>query len=93
MKRLCARAPDLDIFGSGYVIRDAAGWELTEAGRCFLEAVEMDAAAADDQTAVQVIFAPAARVPTAPILRLVADNEGGRRDDRPAHRSDRSLVA
>jgi hypothetical protein len=41
MKRLSALAPDLDIFGSRYVLRDVAGWQLTEAGHAFLAALEM----------------------------------------------------
>ena len=57
MKLLSARAPDLDIFGSGYVLRDDAGWKLTEAGHAFLVAVEMPASAIHDQelTPVEVI--------------------------------------
>jgi hypothetical protein len=93
MKRLSDRAPDLDIFGSRYVVRDAVGWELAEAGRCFLAAAEIRAAATDDQAAVEVILAPNVRPSTVPVLRLVANNEQGRRCDRPASRSDRSLVA
>lgn len=40
MKRLSARAPGLDIFTSGYVLRHASGWEITDAGREFLESIE-----------------------------------------------------
>jgi hypothetical protein len=40
MKRLAARAPDLDIFGQGFVIRDNAGWHLTAVGREFLQSIE-----------------------------------------------------
>jgi hypothetical protein len=32
-KRLAARAPGLDIFTHAFVLRDAAGWQITEAGR------------------------------------------------------------
>jgi hypothetical protein len=39
-KRLAGRVQSIDIFGSGYVIRDAAGWEITAAGREFLRALE-----------------------------------------------------
>jgi hypothetical protein len=38
MKRLAARAPDLDIFSQSFVLRDNAGWQITDAGRAFLEA-------------------------------------------------------
>jgi hypothetical protein len=40
IKRLAGRVQSIDIFGSGYVIRDAAGWEITAAGREFLRALE-----------------------------------------------------
>jgi len=37
MKRLAARAPDLDIFSQSFVLRDSAGWQITDAGRAFLD--------------------------------------------------------
>jgi hypothetical protein len=40
MKGLAARAPGLDIFTSGYVLRDASGWRITEAGREFIKSIE-----------------------------------------------------
>ena len=40
IKRLAGRVLSIDIFGSGYVIRDAAGWEITAAGREFLRVLE-----------------------------------------------------
>ena len=40
IKRLAARVPTIDIFGSGYVIRDHEGWEITATGRDFLRALE-----------------------------------------------------
>jgi hypothetical protein len=40
MKRLAARAPELDIFTSGYVLRDLGGWQITEKGREFLVLIE-----------------------------------------------------
>jgi hypothetical protein len=43
MKRLAARAPGLSIFSSGYVIRDASGWQITDAGRAFLTSIEAPA--------------------------------------------------
>jgi hypothetical protein len=36
-KRLAARAPDLDIFSQSFVLRDNAGWQITGAGRAFLD--------------------------------------------------------
>ena len=40
MRRLAARAPDLEIFGQGLVLRDAMAWQLTEAGRALLLTIE-----------------------------------------------------
>jgi hypothetical protein len=40
LKRLAQRAPTIDIFGSGYVLRDDEGWEITAAGRDFLRMLE-----------------------------------------------------
>ena len=37
MKRLAARPPDLDIFSQSFVLRDNAGWQITDAGRAFLD--------------------------------------------------------
>ena len=40
IKRLAGRAPVIDIFGAGYVLRDNEGWQITPAGRDFLAALE-----------------------------------------------------
>ena len=40
MRRLAARVPAIDIFGCRYVLRDDEGWQITEAGRRFLDALE-----------------------------------------------------
>ena len=40
MKRLAARAPELDIFTSGYVLREPSGWQITAKGREFLISIE-----------------------------------------------------
>jgi len=95
MKRLSALAPDLDIFGSFYVLRDDAGWQLTEAGYAFLAAVEMPVPATPEQEiTLQVIVAPApVGQASAPRLRLVADNRRGRRRARAKDRTNRSRVA
>jgi hypothetical protein len=39
-KRLAARAPELDIFCQSFVLRDEAGWQITDAGVAFLAAIE-----------------------------------------------------
>lgn len=40
MKRLLARAPDLDIFSQKLVFRDDGGWQITQAGLALLTAIE-----------------------------------------------------
>ncbi|QIG99515.2 MULTISPECIES: aminoacyl-tRNA deacylase [unclassified Bradyrhizobium] len=40
IKRLASRVPELDIFSSFYVLRDVEGWQITSAGREFLQALE-----------------------------------------------------
>jgi hypothetical protein len=40
MKRLAARAPELDIFSQRLVLRDAVGWQLSDAGWQLLGALE-----------------------------------------------------
>ena len=45
LKRLAGRVPSIDIFGSGYVLHDREGWEITAEGReflCTLEAITQD---------------------------------------------------
>jgi hypothetical protein len=45
-KRMLAQAPDLDIFSQNLVVRDAAGWQITDAGRSLLASIEKPAAVA-----------------------------------------------
>ncbi|MDP3691606.1 aminoacyl-tRNA deacylase [Bradyrhizobium sp.] len=52
IKRLAARVAAIDIFGCGYVLRDAEGWQITAAGREFLDALE--AVTQDNQPPVPV---------------------------------------
>jgi hypothetical protein len=103
MKRLSARAPDLDIFSSGYVLRDEAGWQLTEAGQAFLASMEMPASietaapatCAHEVGPLEVIVTLQAptRQPAAPALRLVVDNSRARRRTRRKERADGHKVA
>jgi hypothetical protein len=58
MKRLAARAPGLDIFTSGYVLRDSSGWQITDAGRKFLESIEAQTAGAVVEPAAPPIVVP-----------------------------------
>jgi hypothetical protein len=47
LRRLAARAPDLDIFGQGLILRDSSGWQITPEGRAFLDWLESGAAPAN----------------------------------------------
>ena len=40
MRRLAARAPKLEIFSDGFVLRDDRGWCITDHGRQFLASLE-----------------------------------------------------
>ena len=40
VRRLASRASSLDLFGSGYIIRDHGGWQITGDGREFLATLE-----------------------------------------------------
>ena len=46
LKRLAARAPDLDIFGQKLILCDSSGWQITPEGRAFLDWLESGAASA-----------------------------------------------
>jgi hypothetical protein len=60
MKRLAARAPDLDIFTQALVLRDDAGWQITDAGRARLAFLEKPAprTADVDQSAEPIATPP-----------------------------------
>ena len=47
LRRLAARAPGLDIFGQGLILRDSLGWQITPEGRVFLDWLESGAASAN----------------------------------------------
>lgn len=74
MKRLKARAPELDIFGSRFVLRDGSGWQITDSGRAFISKLEAPSAATpmDDQPPEEPVeLSPR---PPAPPLRLIGIN-------------------
>ena len=62
LKRLAARAPDLDIFGQRLILRDSSGWQITPEGRAFLDWLESGAASANVPVAE---LSPNARLPEA----------------------------
>jgi hypothetical protein len=96
MKRLSARAPDLDIFSSSYVLRDDAGWQLTAAGHAFLASLEMPAPITSDHEigSLEVIVTVQAPAPQAAApVRLVVDNPLGRRRASGKDRATRYKLA
>jgi hypothetical protein len=68
-KRLAARAPGLDIFSQSFVLRDDAGWQITDAGRAFLASVETPI-----QVTAPEVVAPSVPPPASPPIRLVGVN-------------------
>jgi hypothetical protein len=72
-KRLAARAPSLDIFSQALVLRDDAGWQITDAGRALLTSIEtpMPIVAGDEQPETIVSLT---LVPPAPPLQLIGLN-------------------
>ncbi len=91
-KRMAARAPDLEIFSQSFVLRDDAGWQITDAGRAFLASVETPIQlAADNEQPPEAVATPVPTPPPPPI-RLVAVNRRGRRR-RPQDRMRPPAVA
>jgi hypothetical protein len=90
LKRLAGRVPSIDIFGSGYVLCDRDGWEITADGRDFLRALE--AVTQDNRTAE--IGPPASQALEAaerpPGTLIVV---GHRFKNRLRHRQDAALAA
>ena len=64
LKRLAARAPGLDIFSQRLVLRDNAGWQITDAGRAFLDALETGAPLAPEKLSPETVPA----MPQPPLL-------------------------
>ena len=59
-KRLAARAPGLDIFSQALVLRDADGWQITDAGRTLLASIETRVPTTpDSEHAPEVVVEPA----------------------------------
>jgi hypothetical protein len=88
-KRLLARAPDLDIFSQALVVRDENGWQITEAGRALLAAIESPAAPVVDETpqaapAEPPTYSTSAPLPMPLIGRRPRKSWRRRRAGRPA---------
>ena len=76
-KRLAARAPGLDIFSQALVLRDADGWQITNAGRTLLASIEMRVPTTPQSD--QAVVAEPVAFPAPQPMRLV-------RTDRRAQR-------
>jgi hypothetical protein len=84
LKRLADRAPSLDIFTQGFVIRDTAGWQLTDAGQMMLRRLE-DPVQGIASPILTIAAAPAKAVDARPpvVLKLVGLHDRSRRRCRP----------
>src|SRR5258706_15001533 len=71
-RRLAARAPDLDIFSQSFVLRDNAGWQITDAGRAFLEFLQKPIQpTSDDRQAPDVAVISVLPPVASPIMLVV----------------------
>jgi hypothetical protein len=84
MKRLAARAPELDVFRSRFVLRDDAGWQITDSGRAFLTSLESAATLPPVLEILEVVPGPPPSAP--PLLRLIGTKR--RRKSRRARAPD-----
>ena len=85
-KRLAARAPDLDIFSQSLVTCDAHLWQITEAGRALLAAIDSPAAAVVDEAPRGAPGEPATYSTSAPLPM----SHIGRRQQHKARRRRRA---
>jgi hypothetical protein len=76
MRRLAARAPNLEIFADAFVLRDDRGWSITDSGRQFLASLEapIPVYAEEPQQPPGPRAAAVTASPIQPTLRLVVDN-------------------
>ncbi len=74
MKRLAAGVPQLDIFGSAFVVRQENGWRITDTGRQFLIKLEAPIQPISESEQPSGHDAGAAPLKLVPKLRLVVDN-------------------
>jgi hypothetical protein len=81
-KRLLARAPGLDIFSQSLVVRDTQGWQITEAGRALLAAIENPAASLVAEEVSSALAEQPGYSTSAPLRA----NPVGRRRDRKSRR-------
>ena len=80
-KRLAARAPGLDIFSQALVLRDADGWQITNAGRTLLASIEMRVPTTPESEQIPAVVAEPVAFPAPQPMRLVRTDRR-RRDAR-----------
>src|SRR5205814_1372742 len=88
-KRLLARAPHLDIFSQSLVLCDAHWWQITEAGRTLLAAIENPGAPVVEEAlqgtpAEPAIYSTSAPMPMNLVGRRQRKARRRRRAARPA---------
>lgn len=83
MKRLAAHAPQLDIFGSAFVLRDESGWQITDIGRQFLDSLETASPIHCKEQQDEIASVRPTLNLVQPVLRLVVDNTRSRTDHAP----------
>ena len=81
LKTLAARAPSLDIFSEGFVVRDDAGWQLTDIGRAALHRIEHPAPLKSTPPKLELVAraVPASPERPKPVLQIVGRNDRRRR--------------
>ena len=82
LRRLADRAPSLDIFTQGFVVRDPAGWQLTDAGQIMLRRLE-EPVQAIAKPEIAAVPAKAIEPRPLPPLKLVGLHDRSRRRRRP----------
>ena len=87
--RMQSRAPGLDIFSQSLIVRDTQGWQITEAGRALLAAIEDPAASlvAEEMSSVlaeQPVYSTSAPLLATPVGRRDRKSRRRRRMGRPA---------
>ena len=78
-KKLAARTPELDIFTSGYVLRDSSGWSITDLGRTFLTSIETPISDAAMEIAHEVLQPSAAAERPGNVIQIAEHREKRRR--------------
>ena len=81
LKMLAARAPSLDIFTEGFVIRNSEGWQLTPAGRKALHRIEHPAPPKSTAPKLELVrpTVPSRPDSARPLFHIIGRNDRRRR--------------